>query len=367
MKHIAVFATALRNSGGVTIFNQFIRHLKENVGDDRYLIFKSELTEAIPIKGVEYVTVDTSSRRYRLYFDFWGCKNILKKYDFHPDLVLSLQNFGVYALRKTPQYVYFHNPLSISPQKWNFFKKTERGLFLHKHIYPLIFQLSITKDTKFFVQTDFIKRGLVRRFKIDESRVSVEFPDVEKIDSAAITPFPKEKDEIWFVYPATPLVYKKHITIVELLKLIKSRNPEIISAIKVHWTLSEGMMPDVETEIVKSGLQDNFIFHGVVTHEELLRIYKSSDGLLFPSVIETLGLPLLEAASFGLPVVVSKLGYSEAVIGKYQGVSFVEEGNLESWYKATMNIIDNRPRFENFDAAGNRSSWEDVISIISAG
>ncbi len=366
MKYIAVFATALRSGGGVTIFNQFIRHLKDNVGDDRYLIFKNEVTEAIPIKGVEYITIDTSSRGFRLYFDFWGCKRVLRKYDFRPDLVLSLQNFGVYALRKTPQYVYYHNPLSIFPQKWNFFKKSERGLFLYKYIYPLLFQLSITKDTKFFVQTDFIKRGFVERFKIDEGRVFVEFPDMERIDNSAVIPFPKDGDEIWFVYPAVPLVYKKHITIVELLKMIKGRNPGIISAIRIHWTLSKGMMPDIEREIIKCGLQDNFVFHGVVPHKELLRMYKSADGLLFPSVVETLGLPLLEAASFGLPIVVPKLGYSEAVIGKYQGVSFVEEGNLESWYKSAMNIIDNRPRFESLVVSEEKSSWEDVINIIRA-
>ena len=44
-------------------------------------------------------------------------------------------------------------------------------------------------------------------------------------------------------------------------------------------------------------------------------MYKAADGLLFPSTIETIGLPLLEAATFGLPVLANELEY----------VNYVEE------------------------------------------
>jgi len=41
---------------------------------------------------------------------------------------------------------------------------------------------------------------------------------------------------------------------------------------------------------------------GIRPHEELPSLYKKSGALIFPSLTESFGLPLIEAASLGVPV-----------------------------------------------------------------
>lgn len=46
-------------------------------------------------------------------------------------------------------------------------------------------------------------------------------------------------------------------------------------------------------------------FVGYVSEEELLRYYKGAMGLIYPSLYEGFGLPVLEAMSLGVPVITS--------------------------------------------------------------
>ncbi len=49
-------------------------------------------------------------------------------------------------------------------------------------------------------------------------------------------------------------------------------------------------------EVVKNGVDKNFVFEGIIKHDNLLSYYKSAAALVFPSSIETVGLPLLSGS-----------------------------------------------------------------------
>ena len=48
---------------------------------------------------------------------------------------------------------------------------------------------------------------------------------------------------------------------------------------------------------------------GVLPHEEIWELYNSSRALIFPSTVESFGLPLLEATKFGLPIIAAEKDY----------------------------------------------------------
>jgi len=56
------------------------------------------------------------------------------------------------------------------------------------------------------------------------------------------------------------------------------------------------------------GLQGRVVFKGYVPHNELKPIYTNACLFVFPSLIETFGLPILEAMSHGVPVITSNYG-----------------------------------------------------------
>ena len=69
-------------------------------------------------------------------------------------------------------------------------------------------------------------------------------------------------------------------------------------------------------------------------------LYKNADALLFPSYIETLGLPLLEAAAFGLPVLAADVDYAHEVLKDYEGVRYIDVFDYEGWARKIKNDID---------------------------
>ncbi|WP_426785039.1 glycosyltransferase [Rahnella variigena] len=61
----------------------------------------------------------------------------------------------------------------------------------------------------------------------------------------------------------------------------------------------------LEDEIERKNLQDRVIFKGRVGNSELASLYKESLFLLFPSLYEGFGLPVIEAMSSGTAVITS--------------------------------------------------------------
>lgn len=365
VKNILVVAPALRTSGGTTIYKQFLNHLAEKIGNNNYLVIKDETMPEIVIEGVRYVNVNTVSHIKRVLFDFYGCKKLIKMIGFNPDLVVSLQNTGVFCLKNIKQCVYYHSPVALFPYKWSLFDKEERNMLMYKYIYPIFVRLSTTRTTRFVVQTQYIKDAFVDYYKTNPENVSILFPDISlvPIDDVKVIEFPLE--EFHFVYPATPKLFKKHETIVYALTKLREKAPEILRKIKIHFTLEKDSLPHLISLIHKSELEENFIFEGVLPLSKLNELYKSSIGLLFPSVVETLGLPLVEAASFGIPVLVSDAGYSHAVISKYEGATFIPPFEYEKWANMILSVCEKKPRYSQYNIEGN-SSWIDFFNIIQS-
>jgi glycosyltransferase involved in cell wall biosynthesis len=57
---------------------------------------------------------------------------------------------------------------------------------------------------------------------------------------------------------------------------------------------------------------------GQLSHQEVLALYKKSGAAIFPSTLESFGLPLIEARQAGLPVLASELDYVRDVLDPEQ-------------------------------------------------
>jgi len=64
----------------------------------------------------------------------------------------------------------------------------------------------------------------------------------------------------------------------------------------------------IEEEVRKYGVEERVIFAGEVDEEEKFRLYQNMEALVFPSLAEGFGLPVLEAMSLGKPVFLSRFG-----------------------------------------------------------
>lgn len=357
---IVVLASATRSSGALTIYKQFLSHLPNFVKEHKYYIFVDSSMPQPEIENVEYVHDSDHSYKHRMYMDKEGYMQEMKDRGVTPDVVFSLQNTG--CVTKCKQVIYYHQPIPFYPQKWNPFKKAERTMFLYKYIYPFFVKRTLNKDTEIIVQIPFIKKGFVKRFNFDPSKVHVAFPDVEKIEVDSISAHDFGNDCSNFVFPATAPTYKGHLTIAKAIKIIKDSNEPLVNKIKVHLTIEPKANARLYNYITENNLLNSFVFHGSMPHDELLSFYKGSIGLLFPSTIETLGLPLLEAATFGLPIIACDLDYAHEVTAGYKGVEFVYSKDYNLWAMKIINVCENRQKYVPMKS--KESEWLQIFAKI---
>lgn len=341
-KYIIVNATALDKSGALSILKQFIGNIPEN--DYKWLIFIPEL---IPISvsnhNVRLENISGVKPMYkRLWWDAFGVEKWLKKNNINPIASISLQNTGFRVGKKVPSFIYYHQPIPFYHYSWNPFHSTERLLWFYKYIYPFFVKLYLSEDTNVFVQLDFIKKGFTKKFNFPKNKVKVFSPSVNKPQNGKVN---LTTDKLNLFYPATGFFYKNHRVLQEAIKVTQK-------SLRLYLTLP------------KSESMDKIECLGTIPYEEVCRMYNSCDALLFPSYIETFGLPLIEAAMTGMPIVAADLPYSREVLSGYEGAVFVKHDNPKEWANA-IDSLEKSKRYKPLDIS-QREGWKELFkSIIS--
>jgi glycosyltransferase involved in cell wall biosynthesis len=109
------------------------------------------------------------------------------------------------------------------------------------------------------------------------------------------------------------------------------------------------------------GLSDRVTIRPGVSDEELAGLYRGAKGLLFPSLLEGFGLPVLEALTAGCPVVHLESCQSVREIGmSFPGAAFPISDSTDEWADAVamLNgctpIVPPMPRRYEWDAVAKR-------------
>lgn len=102
--------------------------------------------------------------------------------------------------------------------------------------------------------------------------------------------------------------------------------------VKLYFTLSED-------EVALKSRDGKIEYLGRIPYERVLAMYKACDALVFPSYIETYGLPLIEAASLGIPIIAADLPYAREVLAGYDGAMFVAYNDAYAWKKAISSLV----------------------------
>ena len=106
------------------------------------------------------------------------------------------------------------------------------------------------------------------------------------------------------LYPAMTFPHKNHLRLFEALAILRDHHGIQVSLVctgrpyEPHW-------PAVKQGVQRYRLESQVRLLGAVSDDTLAAIYKAASFLVFPSLFEGLGLPVLEALQYGLPVIAS--------------------------------------------------------------
>ncbi|TPA63279.1 glycosyltransferase family 1 protein [Vibrio parahaemolyticus] len=349
--NFAVNATALRKSGALTILKQFVSKAADT--NYNFIIFVSSDVEVTSGPNVEFVKVKPKNWLGRILWDFYGFNSALKRYRFKIDKVISLQNTSVNVTY--PQIIYVHQPIPFSNIHWDIFSKEGFKFWLYKNFYSFFIFIYSRKDTRYFVQTEWMRESMSNKYKIERNNIFISKPDISLpvCDSSPVM----DENRIVLIYPATYIGYKNHIIILKALSILKEEHGLSEAQLTFQVTFDDKSFSKFN-EVAKSlGVLEFVENLGVIPYDALIEQYKKASFLVFPSYLETYGLPLAEAATLGKPIFSADLPYSRDVLKGYSGVKFISYNSAESWAESIINnkmskfyswSEPERPTWDNF-------------------
>lgn len=362
--NVLVMASTIKMGGAKTIYNQFMSHLPEHIGSDKYLIYVSEMLEKPEITNVEYVVNHITNGLKLLRYERKYLANDLEQRGFKPDLIISLQNNGYKYIKNCKQIVYYHQALPLYEGIYNPFNSTERILFYYKNVYPYVMKSTWAKDTIFAVQTPVVKKRFSKTFGVPQERINIFFPDTEQIDASSVKPYDWGDENYHFLFVGDGFKYRNQLSLIKAIRVLYQKNASLAERVRIHVLSPKEHNSTIIPTIENLGLKDNFVFVGRVDYHILLSYYKSAQALLLSSVIETVGLPLLEAAAFGIPVITSDMDFAQFVISAYRGASFIEPYDEVAWSTAIEDASLNRKHFMPF-IQNQMSEWHHFFELVS--
>lgn len=316
MKKIVVLDYAADSGGAETVLKQFYNLLNSKTDCETWFVTsvidlpENEQTHLIKLPWIKKTWF------HRLFCDIFYMPRLVKK--INPDELLSLQNKAIKS-NGIKQIVYVQNCIPFTDYKFNIFNDTR--LWIYKNIIGRIVKSSFKDADEIIVQSNWMKELISKQCNFDKSKITVW--EVDRPEQKILN-VDKKRQENCFFYPASPFSYKNHRVILDVCKTLLSRG---INDYVFYFTFDDNdnnLSKKLAKEIHRDNLPIKLL--GRLNNEEMNEMYMKCN-LIFPSIIETVGLPLLEAQSFNCFIIAADREYSRETIGNYDNVCFFNPYN----------------------------------------
>jgi len=334
MKTIVVSGVNLFRGGTLKIIQDCIAALAAFTGKDYQIIALVHDEKLFPeYENVKYIAYPKSRKSwlYRIYYEYLGFKKLSKQ--LNPYAWFSLHDTTP-NVKAGKRIVYCHNTFSFYRAGWkNWFIQPEIVVFSLFSRY--IHRINIRKNDFVVVQQEWLREAFEQMFSIHNVVVSLPVQTNDPL-SADFPKLPVSKEKIRFFYPATPMIHKNYEVICCAAALLEKSgviNFEIL--LTFHGT---------ENRYTKKIISDwrflkSLRFVGFLNREEMDKMYQNCDCLLFPSKIESWGLPVTEAKALGKPVLISDLPYAKETVGKYDQVKYFDPDDAGQLFEIMNRFI----------------------------
>ncbi len=232
--------------------------------------------------------------------------------------VLCFSNIPPPIPLSVPVYTLFHNVLLL--QDCRFYSIKSRILLYLKR--QFIFYHRNNSNT-WIVQTRFVKKLLTMKLAIREQNIEVlPFFSI----SNKMVPFTCAKKHESFIYPSTGVVHKNHLILLKAWELLHKEGYDF----ELHLTIANTDWKLIRLIAILKSKGLKIINHGIIGKSELLALYQVTEYLVYPSLNESFGLPLIEAIQQNCKVIAADLPYYEDTIIPTSKFNPYQPGSLKN-------------------------------------
>jgi glycosyltransferase involved in cell wall biosynthesis len=266
---------------------------------DKRFIFSSNIT---PV-------VTGPPARHPLLWKYWydvKIPAVLKKYK--ADVFVSID--GLCSLTtKIPQCLvmhdiaFLHYPLHI---------KRSHLLFFKRYV-PMFLKKAKTVSTV----SEFSKKDILQHYKIDSAKIGVVYgaaKDIFKpisLDVAEATKKKYSNGTEYFLYIGAIHPRKNLQNLLKAFSIFKKRlrsNMKLLLVGRLAWKYDSFIQ-----NLKRYKFREDVVLLGYLNEEELVKITASAYALVYPSLLEGFGIPILEAMKCNVPVITSSASSMEEI------------------------------------------------------
>ena len=356
--NIMVIDVPATSGGALSILQEF--HAEVLANDDKinkwvFVVSTPQLRQTENVKVLNYPWIK-KSWLHRLYFDCFVAPQLVKSYQI--DRVFSLQNLVV-PRTSVPQVVYVHQPLPFVEHRFRFAEDPK--LWFYQNVLSRAIFWSMRRAQKVIVQTEWLRLQGSNKSGSPKEKIHVVRPSV---NAAVITAYQNnDNSRKTFFYPASSILYKNHSVAIKACEVLKEQG---VHDYRVIFTLTG--KEDNHISLLYQRAQQQGLpvrFAGPMQRAEVFQQYQKAV-LLFPSYVETFGLPLLEAALHGSPVIAAGTMISREVLGGYPNAHFFDYSDpselAEIMRKMIMGEIEHVPNMSTSLRLGTETLLNHVLS-----
>lgn len=338
---IVISAINLTEGGTLSILRDCLDYVAENLVDRFDIVALVHKKTLFNIPNIRFLEFPLSKRSWglRLYYE-WIYFSRLSA-ELKPFLWLSLHDITprVEAERRA---VYCHNPTPFYKMKlcemW-----IDPTFALFNKFYSFLYKINIKKNDWVIVQQEWIRKEFCARYSVN--KVVVAYPSIPVKEYSVFPMCKREVDHVFF-FPTYPRFFKNVEVIGEAARILVHAGYENF---EVRVTI-DGTENRYAENVVRQFLSDAPVkFIGLQSRQKVFELYEEADCLIFPSKLETWGLPLSEFKSYGKPILVADLPYAHETVGRYDKAKFFDPTDACQLADYMMALMEGRLQFDLCD------------------
>ncbi len=295
---------------------------------------------------------------WKWWFDF-SLPRIFRKYK--PDIFLSTDGFlslrtGVPSILVIHDLGFEHFPQHTPPVVSNYYRK-----FTPKYA---------RKADRIITVSAFSKRDIVQHYNVDPAKINVAYNGASNL----YVPLPESERRVvrekftggspYFIYVGSVHPRKNVDNLLLAFDRLKQQQPveqKLLIAGRMAWKTEE-------TKAIYEQMQfkKDVIFTGHLQLSDLTGVMASADALVYPSLFEGFGIPVVEARYCGVPVITSDRS-SLAEVGGANAIYFDPE-NIEDIKNAMVQFLSEKEHYTKCaqvdTSAREIYNWDRTAEVI---
>ena len=366
MKQIVISAVNLRKGGTLTILRQCLAFLSEWApGHDcqvTALVHKQELAD---YPNIQYIELPWA-------IDGWG-KRLWCEYVTMRKISRELGPIDLWlSLHDTTPRVHAHRQAVYCQTSFPFLRWRLRDFRFDKKI-PLFamftrfaYQIGIRRNRYLIVQQQWLREGFSKMFRLPEDRFIVAPPQREQLPLREST-IQSEGHRFTFLFAATADAHKNFELLTEATRILEQRVG--VEAFRTVLTIDGTENKYAQWLHSTWGNVSSLDFAGFMSRDKIHETYAGTDCLVFPSRIETWGLPISEFLPYDRPILLSDLPFAHETAAGASAVGFFDPSSAVALADAMELVLQGdhtqlKPVPQRPLQAPSARSWSELFELL---